>query len=83
MTKPNIGTKGRFGDTRRKEGRIQGLEPNPGPMDRFVRRDLPPTEASEEATTTADRSGQEGKGWTGKRQGGTHTDGVRKEQEEK
>ena len=56
MTKPNIGTKGRFGDTRRREGRIKGLDPKPRPMDRFVVRDLPPTEASEEATYTGERS---------------------------
>ena len=61
MTKPNIGTKGRFGDTKRREGRIWELSPNPGPMDRFVVRDLPATEASEEATCTEGKEETEGK----------------------
>ena len=71
--------KGRFGDTKRREGRIQGLNPKPGPMDRFVVRDLPANEASEEATYTKDRSRQRRKGWVGENQDVTHKDGNRKQ----
>ena len=52
MTKPNIDTKGMFGDNKRREGRIWGLRPKPSPMDKFVVKDLQVHGASEEASYT-------------------------------
>ena len=82
MTKPNIDTKGMFGDNKRREGRIWGLRPKPSPMDKFVVKDLQVHGASEEASYTDDRRTQRGKGWVGEVDGRTHPEGRGKEQEE-
>ena len=82
MTKPNIDTKGMFGDNKRREGRIWGLSPKPSPMDKFVVKDLQVHGASEEAIYTNDRRTQRGKGWVGEVDGRTHPEGRGKEQEE-
>ena len=79
MTKPNIDTKGMFGDNKRREGRIWGLRPKPSPMDKFVVKDLQVHGASEEAIYTDDRRTQRGKGWVGEVDGRTHPEGRGKE----
>ena len=75
-------TRGRFGEGKKGRKKVWELEPRPGPMDKFLRKEGTYTSASGEASPTNLGKGQGRKDWTAKEEGRTHYRWKEGEQEE-